>query len=297
MDFRRSPVKSGAEYRSKLAYPMGPVPTETILEIEKLRKTHPSMDRRSEEELTVIDKISFSVNEGEFVTIIGPSGCGKSTLLNIIAGLEPHNSGDIVVKGHRIGSAGPDIVIVFQEDSLFPWLSVRGNVEFGLKQKGIPKSERKRIADEFIELVDLTQFADSRVHQLSGGMKQRVAIARALALNPRILLMDEPFGALDAKTRQNLQNEIQKIHQKTKKTILFVTHDVREAASLGDRVIVFTHRPARIKQQYVVDLPRPRESEDPALVGVINSIMKEIREETSSLDAESEEGRAVELAA
>jgi len=273
--------------------------TDTTLEIDKLRKTHSSHGRGNKEQLTVIDDISFTVKEGEFVTIIGPSGCGKSTLLNIVAGLEPYDSGDIVVRGHRIGGAGPDIVMVFQEDSLFPWLTVQGNVEFGLKQKGLSKTERKRIATEYIELVDLEHFSEARVHQLSGGMKQRVAIARALAMNPRILLMDEPFGALDARTRQILQNEIQKIHDKTKKTILFVTHDVREAVSLGDRVIVFTQRPARIKQQYVVDLPRPRDSEEPALIGIINSIMREIKEETTSVDGEAtKDGRdRVELTA
>ncbi len=221
-----------------MGYPMAQqTQTDTILEIDKLRKTHSSHGHNNKEQLTVIDNVSFTVKEGEFVTIIGPSGCGKSTLLNIVAGLEPYDSGDIVVRGHRIGGAGPDIVMVFQEDSLFPWLTVQGNVEFGLKQKGLSKAERKRVASEYIELVDLEHFADARVHQLSGGMKQRVAIARALAMNPRILLMDEPFGALDARTRQILQNEIQKIHEKTKKTILFVTHDVREAVSLGDRVI------------------------------------------------------------
>jgi len=270
-----------------MAYPAGQSQTDTILEIEKLRKTHASHILGAKEQLTVIDDVSFGVKEGEFVTIIGPSGCGKSTLLNIVAGLEPYDSGDIVVRGHRIGGAGPDIIMVFQEDSLFPWLTVQGNVEFGLEQKGLSKQERKRIASEYIELVDLEQFADAQVHQLSGGMKQRAAIARALALNPRILLMDEPFGALDARTRQILQNEIQKIHEKTKKTILFVTHDVREAVSLGDRVIVFTRRPAQIKQQYIVDLPRPRDSEDPALIGLINSIMREIKEETIPIDGET----------
>ena len=253
-----------------------------VLDVEGLRKSHPANIGGKKEMLSVLDGINFSVREGEFVTIIGPSGCGKSTLLNIIAGLETYDSGDVIVRGHRIGASGPDIVIIFQEDALFPWLTVRGNVEFGLRQKkGMSKDERKRIANEYINLVDLTKFENSYVHQLSGGMKQRVAIARGLALNPRILLMDEPFGALDARTRQVLQKEIQQIHEKTKKTILFVTHDVREAVSLGDRVILFTHRPARIKQQYVVDLSRPRDSEDPALLGTINSIMKELNEETN----------------
>jgi NitT/TauT family transport system ATP-binding protein len=283
-----------------MAYQAAQAQTGTILEIEKLRKSHVSQVQGTKQRLTVIDDITFNVKEGEFVTIIGPSGCGKSTLLNIVAGLEPYDSGDIVVRGHRIGGAGPDIVMVFQEDSLFPWLTVQGNVEFGLKQKGLSKPERKRIASEYIELVDLEHFAEARVHQLSGGMKQRVAIARALAMNPRILLMDEPFGALDARTRQILQNELQKIHEKTKKTILFVTHDVREAVSLGDRVIVFTRRPAIIKQQYIVDLPRPRDSEDPALIGIINSIMREIKEEASTDDGETSKERTgdrVELTA
>ncbi len=267
----------------------------TILEVKDLKKSHLSNGKKGK--LQVLDGIDFSVREGEFVTIIGPSGCGKSTLLNIIAGLESYDSGDVIVKGHRIGAAGPDIVIIFQEDALFPWLTVTGNIEFGLKQKGIPKEERKRIAREYIELVDLSPFANSYVHQLSGGMKQRVAIARGLALNPRILLMDEPFGALDARTREIMQKEIQQIHEKTKKTILFVTHDVREAVSLGDRVILFTHRPAKIKQQYVVDLPRPRDSEDPALVGTINAIMKELKEETSFDTTRGTANRAIELPA
>jgi NitT/TauT family transport system ATP-binding protein len=270
-----------------LAYILSEKNSDNILEVDKLRKVHPSHGATDSTDLTVIDDVSFSVRDGEFVTIIGPSGCGKSTLLSIIAGLESYDSGDIIVKGHRIGKVGPDIVIIFQEESLFPWLTVEENVEFGLKQKGISKEERKRIASEYIELVELTAFAKSRVHQLSGGMKQRAAIARGLALNPRILLMDEPFGALDARTRQILQNELQQIHEKTKKTILFVTHDVREAVSLGDRVIVFTPRPARIKQQYVVDLPRPRDSEDPALIGIINAIMREIKEGEKSLETEA----------
>ncbi len=170
---------------------------------------------------------------------------------------------------------------MFQEDALFPWLTVRGNVEFGLRQLGIPKKERQETAEEYINLVELSKFSDSFIHQLSGGMKQRVAIARGLAMNPKILLMDEPFGALDARTRQVLQNEIQRIHTKTNKTIVFVTHDVREAVSLGDRVMLLSHGPAKIKRKYAVDLPRPRDSEDPALQSVISAVMRELKEETS----------------
>jgi NitT/TauT family transport system ATP-binding protein len=255
--------------------------TSRILELRNLRKTHVRENGKNDrEDLVVLDDISFDVDEGEFVTVIGPSGCGKSTLLNIVAGLESYQGGDIVVSGHRVSSVGPDIVMIFQEEALFPWLTVLENVSFGLRhKKNLTKEDRGKIAMQYVEMVQLGQFAHSYIHQLSGGMKQRVAIARGLAMNPRILLMDEPFGALDYRTREILQQQIQEIHEKTKKTILFVTHDVREAVSLGDRVILLSHRPTKIKQQYVVDLPRPRSAEDPHLHGLINTIQKELREE------------------
>ena len=253
--------------------------TDRILELRDLRKTHVRHNGNQKDDLLVLDDISFDVDEGEFVTIIGPSGCGKSTLLNIIAGMESYQGGDVVVSGHRVSTLGPDIVMIFQEDSLFPWLTVLENVAFGLRNKGIPKEERKKTAMKYIELVQLEQFANSYMHQLSGGMKQRVAIARGLAMNPRILLMDEPFGALDYRTREILQGQIQEIHEKTKKTILFVTHDVREAASLGDRVILLSHRPSKIKREYAIDLPRPRSAEDPQLHGLINEIQRQLKEE------------------
>jgi NitT/TauT family transport system ATP-binding protein len=272
-------LKTDAEKLDLGTY-MRAVQSNPVLQVENLRKIYPKHARSDSGDLVVLDNISFDVGEGEFVTVIGPSGCGKSTLLNIIAGLEVHEGGDVIVNGHRVHSSGPDIVIIFQEDALFPWLNVTQNVEFGLKQKGLSAVERRRTAAEYIELVGLTPFAESYVHQLSGGMKQRVAIARGLALNPRILLMDEPFGALDARTRENLQRQIQVIHEQTKKTIIFVTHDVREAVSLGDRVILFTHGPAKIKQQFVVDLPRPRKAEDPALQAYTSAVMKEFKEES-----------------
>ena len=252
-----------------------------VLQVEDLRKSH-QRQGTGDDDLLVLDDISFDVAEGEFISVIGPSGCGKSTLLNIIAGLESHDSGDVIVSGHRVKSSGPDIVMIFQEDALFPWLDVTGNVEFGLREKGLPREERGRIAEGFIGMVGLTTFAHTRVHELSGGMKQRVAIARALALNPRILLMDEPFGALDAKTRENLHAQIQAIHEQTKKTTIFVTHDVREAVCLGDRVILLTHRPAKIKQQFVVDLPRPRRSDDRALDRMVNVVLRGLKEETDN---------------
>jgi NitT/TauT family transport system ATP-binding protein len=253
--------------------------TNRVLELKDIRKSHLRHNGKQKEDLLVLDDVDFDVEEGEFVTIIGPSGCGKSTLLNIIAGMESYDSGDIVVSGHRVSTVGPDTVMIFQEDSLFPWLNVIDNVSFGLRNKGVQKEERKKIAMEYIELVQLDQFAHSYMHQLSGGMKQRVAIARALAMNPRILLMDEPFGALDYRTREILQGQIQEIHEKTKKTILFVTHDVREAVSLGDRVILLSHRPSKIKQEYIIDLARPRSAEDPQLHGLTLEIQRQLKEE------------------
>ena len=252
---------------------------ERILQVRNLRKVYPNPGGPGTVDLVVLDGITFDVQEGEFVTIIGPSGSGKSTLLNIIAGLESYDGGDVVVSGHRVAGYGKDIVMIFQEDALFPWLTVEDNVAFGLKQRGIPKEERGKTVSQYLEMVGLSNFAKSYTHQLSGGMKQRVSIARALAMNPRILLMDEPFGALDVRTRENLQLQLQEIHQRTGKTILFVTHDVREAASLGDRVIMLSHGPARIKEQYVVDLKRPRDVEGPALTGTVAAILKDLRDE------------------
>jgi sulfonate transport system ATP-binding protein len=261
---------------------------ERILQVQGLRKLYPNPGGSGLEDLAVLDGISFDVREGEFVTIIGPSGSGKSTLLNIIAGLESYDGGDVVVSGHRVSTTGTDIVMIFQEDALFPWLNVEDNVAFGLKQKGVPKEERRKIVSQYLDMVGLTKFAKSFTHQLSGGMKQRVAIARALAMNPRILLMDEPFGALDVQTRETLQRQLQEIHERTGKTILFVTHDVREAASLGDRVIMLSHGPARIKEQYIVDLKRPRDIEDPALTGTISAILKNLREEDKFATGEND---------
>jgi NitT/TauT family transport system ATP-binding protein len=252
---------------------------ERILQVQNLRKVYPNPGGAGLEDMVVLDGISFDVMEGEFVTFIGPSGTGKSTLLNIIAGLESYDGGEVVVSGHRVDDSGADIVMIFQEDALFPWLNVEDNVGFGLKQRGVPKEDRMRVVSEYLGMVGLAKFAKSYTHQLSGGMKQRVAIARALAMNPRILLMDEPFGALDVKTRETLQRQVQEIHVRTGKTILFVTHDVREAASLGDRVIMFSHAPAKIKEQYIVDLKRPRDIEDPALASTIGAILKNLREE------------------
>lgn len=222
--------------------------------------------------------VNLEVAAGEFVCLLGPSGCGKSTLLSIIAGLETPDSGSVYANGARTRGTGTDRVLLFQEAALFPWLDVQGNVEFGLRQIGMPRKERAATARKFIELVHLQGFERSYVHQLSGGMRQRVAIARALALDPALLLMDEPFGALDALTRDRLHAELEEIWAATGKTVLFVTHNVREAVALGDRVLVFAPRPGRIVREFRIDLPRPRSLEDYDVVDTTAEIMATLRE-------------------
>ncbi|MBV8225399.1 MAG: ABC transporter ATP-binding protein, partial [Verrucomicrobia bacterium] len=195
-------------------------------------------------EVHALDNVSFHVNIGGFVCLVGPSGCGKSTLLNIIAGLEKPDSGQVLTDGEPITEADRDRMVMFQESALFPWLDVMGNVLFGLKLKpGLHAKERREEAEFYLELVGLENFIHANIYQLSGGMKQRVALARALAPNPRVLLMDEPFAALDALTREQLYGDLQRIWQTHKKTILFVTHNVREAACLGNRVLLFSSCP------------------------------------------------------
>lgn len=230
--------------------------------------------------------IDLEVAAGELVCFLGPSGCGKSTLLSIIAGLEDPGSGTIYANGEPIRGAGTDRIQLFQEAALFPWLDVQSNVEFGLRHAGVPPKERAIIAQKFIEMVHLKGFEHSYTHQLSGGMRQRTAIARALAINPAVLLMDEPFGALDALTRDRLHTELEAIWTETRKTILFVTHNVREAVALGDRVVVFSPRPGRIVQDFRIDLPRPRHLEDHQLVDVAAEILSVL---TREIEAHEEE--------
>jgi NitT/TauT family transport system ATP-binding protein len=233
--------------------------------------------RNQTQEIKVLEDISFSVKPNEFVCLVGPSGCGKSTLLNMIAGLESPNSGQVLMDGQPISGPGNERIVIFQEAALFPWLTVQQNVEFGLKIKKLPKPQRQQIVTEALKTVHLSKFAHSFVHQLSGGMKQRAAIARALVMNPDILLMDEPFAALDAQTRDILHGELQEIWMRTGKTILFVTHNVREACCLGDRVILLSHRPAVIRKEYIVNLPRPRKIEDPGLIEIAREILKDLK--------------------
>jgi len=207
-----------------------------------------------------LDDVTLHIDEGEFVCLVGPSGCGKSTLLNIIAGLERPDRGVLQADGQAIAGPGPHRLVMFQEASLFPWLTVLGNVLFGLKLiNGVSAAERREKAEYFLELVGLKKFMHSNVHELSGGMKQRVALARALAPNPSVLLMDEPFGALDALTREQLYGDIQRIWSQHRKTIVFVTHNVREAVCLGDRVILFSPNPGRIREEFAIPLTRPRD--------------------------------------
>ena len=229
--------------------------------------------------LMALDGVNLKVEDGDFVCLVGPSGCGKSTLLRIIAGLETPDEGQVLFDGKPLTTTGPERIMVFQEGALFPWLKVQDNVEFGLKMAGIPKEERDQISKRYLDMMQLTKFADSFTYQLSTGMKQRVAIARALVMDPDVLLMDEPFASLDAQTRDLLLVEMQLIWEKTKKTILFVTHNVAEASVLGTKVAVFSNRPSKIKKLISIDFRRPRLVEDENLLGVQKEILSELRPE------------------
>jgi ABC-type nitrate/sulfonate/bicarbonate transport system ATPase subunit len=209
--------------------------------------------------ITAIDGVSLDVEDGELITLIGPSGCGKSTLLMILAGLYDKSAGEVLLDGRPIVGPGLDRGVVFQEFALFPWLTVRNNICFGLKMKGIPAAEHDTIVKRYLKMVKLEEFERIFPHRLSGGMKQRVGIARALAYAPELLLMDEPFGALDAQTRTSLQKMLVDIWAETRKTILFVTHSVREAVFLSDRIVVLSRRPSRVRTVIKINLPRPRQ--------------------------------------
>jgi NitT/TauT family transport system ATP-binding protein len=229
-----------------------------MIEVERLCKTY--MRRGGQGPLHVIEDVSFTLNDGEFLGIIGRSGCGKTTLLKILAGLVDYDSGEIRIDGRPFAGPGPDRRMVFQDFALLPWRTVAGNVEFGLEAKGIGKAERQRLVSEALEAVGLSNFARSYPKQLSGGMQQRVGVARALAVGTRTLLMDEPFGSLDAQTKRSLQDDLLRLAEGTGKSILFVTHDMDEAVLLCDRIIVMATNPGRIVE--VVDttraIPRPR---------------------------------------
>ncbi len=226
-----------------------------ILQIRNLRKWFDGGERR----LLVIDGVSFNVMEGEFVSILGPSGCGKTTLLRIIAGLERQDEGEVLLRGKPIKGPGQDRAMVFQDYALFPWRNVLGNILFGLEIRNIPKKEALERAKRFIKLVGLEGFEKSYPHELSGGMRQRVALARALICEPEILLMDEPLSALDAQTRNVMQAELVRIWNETKKTIIYVTHNIEEAVYMADRIAVLSKRPAKLLELVEVNMDRPRD--------------------------------------
>lgn len=231
-----------------------------------LRHVSKTFTARGRGSTLALDNVSLDVNEGEFLCLVGPSGCGKSTILNIIAGLEQPTEGTVLMDGETISAPGRERLVMFQDSALFPWLNVIDNVIFGLKLKpNLTNPERREVARFYLSLVGLKDYETANIHQLSGGMRQRVALARALAPNPKILLMDEPFSALDAMTRERLYGDLQKIFVQRQKTIIFVTHNIREAACLGDRIVLLSPHPGRISEDFTVDLPRPRDINDPAL--------------------------------
>jgi NitT/TauT family transport system ATP-binding protein len=229
-----------------------------MLEVRQLSKVFFEQNDPRKPGLVALYNISLSIRKNEFVSLLGPSGCGKTTLIRIIAGLLTPDRGEILVNGRAVTAPGRDRCMVFQQFGLLPWRTVLSNVEFGLEIEGAPKDQRAEIAQKYLELVGLKGFEQYYPHQISGGMQQRVGIARALSKKPDILLMDEPFGAVDAQTREQLQEELLKIWDQTDTTVLFVTHSIDEALYLSDRVIVMEARPGRIKEEVSVDLPRPR---------------------------------------
>lgn len=227
------------------------------LRIENVKKIFPSRNG----EVVALNGINMDILENEFITVVGPSGCGKSTLLNIIAGLDKPTSGSVFCDNKEIKGTGTERGVVFQQYALFPWLTVKGNVEFGLKIQGMKQEKASEIAMKYIDMVELTDFVNHYPKELSGGMKQRVAIARAYAVNPSVLLMDEPFGALDAQTRTQLQEELLHTWEKEQKTCFFITHDVDEAIILGQKVVIMSARPGRISEVVDINIPYPRNQE------------------------------------
>jgi NitT/TauT family transport system ATP-binding protein len=293
---RRTGVRANVFYgkpaSSVTTFPGRPV-SEVVVPKVALDAISLSYKTTSGERLLALDNISLEVKPGEFLCIVGPSGCGKSTLLHLIAGLQPQTSGKVLVDGAPVSGPGTDRILIFQELGLFPWLTVGGNVEFGMKMKNASKAEREEKVQYYLRLVHLLKFRDSYIHQLSGGMRQRVALARALATEPDVLLMDEPFAALDAQTRDLLHDELERLWAETGRTIVFVTHNVREAVRLGDRVALMTFRPGRVKQEFSVNLPRPRHIEHTDVARTARNILDCLRDEINkSLEEEYADEKA-----
>jgi len=231
--------------------------SQPLIKIEHVYKTYKGISG----DVEALKDVNLEIDENEFVCIVGPSGCGKTTLLNILAGLETYDSGLVTMNGEPIVGPGIDRGVIFQQYALFPWLTVRKNMEFGLKYRNYTKEQKKEIIDHYMKMVGLTEFADAYPKELSGGMKQRVAIARGYATSPRVLLMDEPFGALDAQTRAQLQEDLLRTWENERKTCFFITHDVEEAVLLSQRVILMSARPGRVRETVKIDLPYPRNQE------------------------------------
>jgi NitT/TauT family transport system ATP-binding protein len=236
--------------------------------------------------MQALEDVWLDVEKGEFLILVGPSGCGKSTLLNIIAGLETPDSGEVLIDDKPVFWPGPDRAMVFQDGALFPWLTVQKNVEFGLKRLGVPSRERAEKAMHYLRLVHLARFANSYIHELSGGMRQRVGIARALAVEPEVLLMDEPFSALDALTREDLYEELQQIWQRLSTTVVFVTHNVREAVTLGDRGALLSSRPGRVQAVFPIDILRPRHIDDMDVARIAQQISHEMKHGRAHINEE-----------
>jgi len=249
------------------------------LVIDNVSKSYESGAQQS---VPALDPVNIEINEGEFVVFVGPSGCGKTTLLNLIAGFARPSGGQILLDGKEVERPGRDRLMMFQEPALFPWLNVIDNVSYGVPRNWLRLAARKEKARAFLRMVHLEKVEKSLIHELSGGMKQRVALARALAPDPRVLLIDEPFSGLDAMVKLELYLELQRIHQETRKTIIFVTHEMQEAACLGDRILIFSGSPGRLMHEVRIDLPRPRDFNDPKVMGFATELMDKLKQNTQT---------------
>jgi NitT/TauT family transport system ATP-binding protein len=245
------------------------------LVIDNVSKSYESGAQQS---VAALEPVNIEINEGEFVVFVGPSGCGKTTLLNLIAGFARPSGGQILLDGKEVERPGRDRLMMFQEPALFPWLNVIDNVSYGVPRNWLRLAARKEKARAFLRMVHLEKVEKSLIHELSGGMKQRVALARALAPDPRVLLIDEPFSGLDAMVKLELYLELQRIHQETRKTIIFVTHEMQEAACLGDRILIFSGSPGRVTHEVRIDLPRPRDFNDPKVMGFATELMDKLKQ-------------------
>ena len=269
-------VRTGTAVESDVFLPDDQIKEgEDQIHIRNLSKTYFTDDAHT----VVLEDFSLDIRKGELISIVGPSGCGKTTILRMLAGLIQPTSGQILIGDRECTAPGSDRGMVFQDFALFPWRSVRKNVEFGLEIAGMPKDQRRERSEKYLKIVGLEKFADHRVHELSGGMKQRVALARALVTNPDVILMDEPFGALDAQTRNLMQAGLLKILDKTDQTIIFITHSVDEAVFLSDRIVILTKRPAKIKEVVEIDWPRPRDRASPEFTALRKRILEELEKE------------------